>query len=141
MKSHYFRPLLFAAKNKNSHKSTFNSRVSFIKLPKDRNILSFTKVQLSDVNFKKRQKTLMFEIVFLILFIFFSFWSWKNSTVEWEKVQFWYYPRKKFSQTFWCQRASARQNCSNCIYNSYSLHYQGKPKSTSLHYIVMILVK
>ena len=48
MKSHYFRPLLFAARNKNSHKSTF------------------TKAQLSDVNFKKRQKALMFEIVFLI---------------------------------------------------------------------------
>ena len=141
MKSHYFRPLLFAAKNKNSHKSTFNSRVSFIKLPKDRNILSFTKVQLSDVNFKKRQKTLMFEIVFLIFFFFFHFEVEKNSTVEWGKVQFWYYPRKIFSQTFWCQRASAKQNCSNCIYNSYSLHYQVKPKSTSLHYIVMILVK
>ena len=98
MKSHYFRPLLFAAKNKNSHKSTFNSRVSFIKLPKDTNILSFTKAQLSDVNFKKRQKTLMFETVFLIFF--FHFEVEKNSTVEWGKVQFWYYPRKNFSQTF-----------------------------------------
>ena len=83
MKSHYFRPLLFAAKNKNSHKSTFNSRVSFIKLPKDRNILSFTKVQLSDVNFKKRQKTLMFEIVFLIyLFIYLFFFILKLKTIQ-----------------------------------------------------------
>ena len=80
MKSHYFRPLLFAARNKNSHKSTF------------------TKAQLSDVNLKKRQKTLMFEIVFLIFF--FHFEVEKNSTVEWGKVQFWYYPRKNFSQTF-----------------------------------------
>ena len=83
MKSHYFRPLLFAAKNKNSHKSTFNSRVSFIKLPKDRNILSFTKVQLSDVNFKKRQKTLMFEIVFLIyLFTYLFFFILKLKKIQ-----------------------------------------------------------
>ena len=93
MKSHYFRPLLFAAKNKNSHKSTFNSRVSLIKLSKERNILSFTKVQLSDVSFKKRQKTLMFEIVFLTFFFFFFFFFFhfeveKNSTVESGKVQF-----------------------------------------------------
>ena len=101
MKSHYFRSLLFAAKNKNSRKSTFNSRVSFIKLSKDRNILSFTKAQLPDVNFKKRQKALMFEIVFLIfLFFIFHFEVKKNSTAEWRKVQFWYYPRKNFSQTF-----------------------------------------
>ena len=73
MKSHYFRPLLFAAKNKNFHKSTFNSRVSLIKVSKERNILSFTKVQLSDVSFKKRQKTLMFEIVFPIFFYFLFF--------------------------------------------------------------------
>ena len=83
MKSHYFRSLLFAAKNKNSRKSTFNSRVSFIKLSKDRNILSFTKVQLSDVNFKKRQKTLMFEIVFLIyLFIYLFFFILKLKKIQ-----------------------------------------------------------
>ena len=91
MKSHFLRPHLFAAKNKNSHKSTFDSRVSFITLSKDRNILSFAKAQLSDANKKKRQKTLMFEIVFLN---FFHFEVEKNSTAKWGKVQFWYYPRE-----------------------------------------------
>ena len=56
MKSHFLRPHLFAAKNKNSHKSTFDSTISFIILSKDRNILSFAKVQLSNINLKNDKK-------------------------------------------------------------------------------------
>ena len=75
MKSHFLRPHLFAAKNKNSHKSTFDSRVSFITLSKDRNILSFAKAQLSDANKKKKTKNIN---VWNCFPEFFSFWSWKK---------------------------------------------------------------
>ena len=68
MKSHFFRPHLLAAKNANSHKSTFNSKVSFIKLSKDGNIWPFAKAHLSDFNFNRQKKTFTFEIVFLNFF-------------------------------------------------------------------------
>ena len=124
----FLRPHLFAAKNKNSH-----SRVSFITLSLDRNILSFAKVQLPDINEKKRQKTLMFEIVFLN---FFSFWSRKKFNCKVGKSSILVLSKKKCLTNFndfWCQRASAKQHSSNWIYNSYSLHYEVKLKSTSLH--------
>ena len=96
MKSHFFRPHLLAAKNANSHKSTFNSKVSFIKLSKDRNIWYFAKANLSDFNYNGQKKHSRLK---LFSWPFFHLEVEKYSTAKWGKHHFWYYPRKNFWQT------------------------------------------
>ena len=59
----------FCCKNANYHKSTFNSRVCFIKLSEGTNNLSFAKTQLLTLSYNG-QKILMSGIVLLNFFHF-----------------------------------------------------------------------
>ena len=95
------------------HKFTFNSRVCFIKLSEDINILSFAKTQSLALSFIG-QKILMCGIVSLN---FFSYWSWENFNSKVGKSSLLVLSYKKLFTRFNATRLQQKKKIApKCIY-------------------------